>query len=150
MIPAVYRSVNPCLPIRRFTTLLFGDIFVSDARAGNTVYQEVAMNLKELRLEKGMTQRDVAGAIGCSAKAYSDYERGAREPSIEVFLRLADVFGVTMDALLGRPQSEGIVLSGHEIELVNASREADARARKDALLLLQSHARGQDKKGRPG
>lgn len=33
------------------------------------------MRLKELRLDKGVTQQEVANAIGCSANNYARYER---------------------------------------------------------------------------
>lgn len=107
------------------------------------------MILKELRLLKGMTQQDVADAIGCTAVVYSRYERGTREPSIEVFLRLADTFGVTVDYLLGRQTEECSSLSGNEIELVIAAREADPRAVADALTLLRTHSKNLNKKGTP-
>ena len=38
------------------------------------------MRLKELRIRKGVTQQEVAMAIGCSANNYARYERGEREP----------------------------------------------------------------------
>lgn len=59
------------------------------------------MKLKELRTKRNLTQQQVADHIGCSAVVYSRYENGVRQPSIEVLLRLADLFGVSVDALLG-------------------------------------------------
>ncbi len=58
--------------------------------------------LKELRKNKGVTQKDVADAIGVSQVAYSYYELGKREPPFETLKTLADYFGVSVDVLLGR------------------------------------------------
>ena len=41
------------------------------------------MRLKELRAEKGATQKEVAEVICCSPLVYSRYEREVREPDID-------------------------------------------------------------------
>lgn len=105
------------------------------------------MSLKEIRMQKGLTQQEVADAIGCSSVVYSRYETGARQPSLEVVLRLADVMGVTVDYLLGREVTETTTLSAYEIELVSAAREADSRAREDAMVILRQHRTSPVKKG---
>ena len=104
------------------------------------------MNLKEIRAKRNLTQQQVADNIGCSAVVYSRYENGIRQPSIETLIRLADLFGVTVDYLLGRQNVEDSTLSRYEIDLVTAARNADDRAREDALQMLISHAA--DKKGK--
>ena len=55
------------------------------------------MRLKELRLKKGVTQQEVAVAIGCSANNYARYERGERVPDKEIFRLLTNYFKVTVD-----------------------------------------------------
>ena len=62
-------------------------------------------NLKELRLEKGVSQKDVATYLGLTQKAYCFYELGTREPSIATLNKLCDYFEVTSDYLLGRTDS---------------------------------------------
>lgn len=59
------------------------------------------MKLKELRIEKGSTQRDVADFVCCTPLTYSRYEREEREPDIDMLCRLADYFQVTVDYLIG-------------------------------------------------
>ena len=98
------------------------------------------MKLKELRAKRNLTQQQVADHIGCSSVVYSRYENGIRQPSIEVILRLADLFGVTVDALLGRPEELTGTLTDYEMDLLAAARNADDRAREDALQMLISHA----------
>ena len=87
-----------------------------------------------------MTQQTVADYIGCSSVVFSRYERGTRQPSIEMLLKLADLFGVTVDYLLGRQDLEDSTLSEYEKKLVLASRNVDERAKDDALQILLSHS----------
>ena len=97
------------------------------------------MNLKDLRTKRSLTQQQVADAIGCSVMVYSRYERETRQPSIDVLIRLSDLFGVTIDYLVGKEQVEDGTLSSYERALVVAARNADDRAREDALHLIESH-----------
>ena len=98
------------------------------------------MKLKELRTTRKLTQQQVADYIGCSPVTYSRYENGSRQPSIEVILRLADLFGITVDSLLGKNENRNSSLTDYEIDLLSAARNADDRAREDALQMLTSHA----------
>ena len=104
---------------------------------------EAVMNLKEIRTRRRLTQQQVADRIGCSSVVYSRYECGARQPPIETLLKLAEIFGVTMDFLLGRQDLEDSALSEYEKQLVRASRDADERAKNDALQILLLHAEAQ-------
>jgi len=56
--------------------------------------------IKELRKQKGVTQRQVAIAIGCSVNNYSRYERGEREPDIYTLKALSKYFEVSIDYIL--------------------------------------------------
>ena len=60
------------------------------------------MRLKELRVETGATQKQVADFIGCSSLVYSRYEREVREPDIDALCKLADYFNVTVDYIVCR------------------------------------------------
>ncbi len=103
------------------------------------------MNIKDIRTRKNMTQADVANALGVSSVVYSRYETGARQPSTEVLIQMADIFGVTVDYLLGRQEIENSTLSSFEIQLIDASRNADERARQDALTVLLIHSQNEQK-----
>lgn len=98
------------------------------------------MNIKDIRTRKNLTQADVANALGVSSVVYSRYETGSRQPSIEVLIQMADIFGVTVDYLLGRQDIEDSTLSSFELQLISASRNADERARQDALNVLLTHS----------
>ena len=60
------------------------------------------MRLKELRTEKGATQKEVAEFICCSPLVYSRYEREEREPDIDALCKLADYFNVIVDYIVCR------------------------------------------------
>ena len=58
------------------------------------------MRLRELRENKGVTQQEIAKAIGCSTNNYSRYEREEREPDVYYLIKIADYFGVSVDYLI--------------------------------------------------
>ncbi len=64
------------------------------------------MRLKELRTEKGATQREVAEVIGCAKSTYPKYEREEREPDIDTLCRLANYFEVSLDYLVEREKAK--------------------------------------------
>ena len=70
------------------------------------------MNIKDIRVRRNLTQADVANALGVSSVVYCRYETGARQPSIDMLVQMANIFDVTVDE----------------------------RAKRDALNMLLSHA----------
>lgn len=61
-----------------------------------------AERLRELRMEKGTKQREMAVVMGVKLRSYQNYEGGIRRPDYEGLVALADYFHVTTDYLLGR------------------------------------------------
>lgn len=57
--------------------------------------------LKELRVERGLTQQQIADEIKCTRQAYSRYELGEREPDYETLIMFAKFYDVTTDYILG-------------------------------------------------
>ena len=72
---------------------------------------DFSLRLKQLRLDKHMTQAQVAERIGVTASMVSSYERDIRLPSFEVMVRIADLFGVTVDYLLCREDKRFLDIS---------------------------------------
>ena len=60
-----------------------------------------AERLKELRLEKNMSQRDLSKALGFSQAAIARWESNIQTPNIDVAILVAKYFKVTTDYLLG-------------------------------------------------
>ncbi len=58
--------------------------------------------LKELRLEKGLTQQEIADLVHVNRVTYTNWEKGKREPSFENLFKLADLLEVSLDSLFGR------------------------------------------------
>ena len=55
----------------------------------------------QLKKERKLLQKDIASSVGLSLRAYQYYEKGQKEPTLSVLLRLADYFGVSLDYLVG-------------------------------------------------
>ena len=58
-------------------------------------------NLKKIRLERGMTQTELAEKIGITRTAICNYEAGTREPDFETLRKLVSVLECTLDELIG-------------------------------------------------
>lgn len=67
--------------------------------------QTLGSAITALRKQKGMTQQELADYMGVSDKAVSKWERDQSLPDIYALARLADLFGVTLDELMGNPVS---------------------------------------------
>ena len=63
------------------------------------------MNLKQIRKSKGFTQQEVADFIGISQNNYSYWENGKVKIDSKSLQKLAELFDVTIDYLLGKEQS---------------------------------------------
>ena len=60
------------------------------------------IQLKTIRKSKGFTQQALADALGVERATVGMWEIGRNVPTVENLCRLADLFGVSTDALLGR------------------------------------------------
>lgn len=72
---------------------------------------EIGTKLKTLRTENGLTQTQVAQRLGVVVSAVSSYESGVRFPSYPVLIKLARLYHVTTDYLLGVERKELLDLS---------------------------------------
>lgn len=61
----------------------------------------IGENIKNVRLERGLTQEEVATHLGISFQSISKWERGDGYPDITMLPALADYFGTSIDELLG-------------------------------------------------
>ena len=55
--------------------------------------------LSRLRIERGLTQAQLAKLVGCYGKDISRWERGERTPGMESLMKLAQALRCTMDDL---------------------------------------------------
>ena len=68
--------------------------------------------LKKLRAQERMTQQQLADRLGVTKSVVSYYELQERSPSPETLIKLATIFHVTTDYLLGVSRGEIIELEG--------------------------------------
>jgi len=95
------------------------------------------MKLKELRKEKGLTQGEVANKIFMTQNGYSNYENGKTEPTIETLCKLADLYNVSLDYLIGRERANDIgFLTAEQTTLVKIIKQLNNQN----LLLLTGRA----------
>lgn len=66
----------------------------------------LSANLKRLRNRKQWTQQQVSEKLGVTRPAYTAYEKGTRTPDANMLGKIADLFEVTVDELLGRQSKE--------------------------------------------
>ena len=59
-------------------------------------------NLIELRRTRGMSQEELGDAVGVSRQTVSKWETGQTTPEMDKLIALAELFGLTLDALVGR------------------------------------------------
>lgn len=61
---------------------------------------EIGNNLKNLRVKKNMTQKDLAEALNVSYQAVSRWENNEVEPDISTLSKLSEIFGVSVDQII--------------------------------------------------
>ena len=72
---------------------------------------DFSKNLKDLREKRGLLQKQVASAINVYPSNYSKIEKGERQPTVEMLIALAELFGVSIDELVN---SKGIEVTQDE------------------------------------
>lgn len=72
----------------------------------------LSSRLKELREDLQLRQDQVAQLVGVNKNAISTYENGTREPSLGMVVRLASLYRVSTDYLLGKSNNRTVELSG--------------------------------------
>ena len=68
--------------------------------------------IRRLRTARGITQVELAHRLGVSKQSVSNWESNYIQPSIELLEKIADLFGVTTDYLLGRKPLRMLDVSG--------------------------------------
>ncbi|TFE22622.1 helix-turn-helix domain-containing protein [Cohnella luojiensis] len=83
----------------------------------------IGSRLAFLRDQRGLTQEELASSLGISRAALSHYEKNRREPDTETLGKVADLFQVSIDYLVGRTSQ------------TNATLDSDVRQFTDELEL---------------
>ena len=64
--------------------------------------QDLHIKLAMLRKEHGYTQEQLSDFLNLTRSAISNYELGLNEPSLDTMVAIADLYGVSLDWLMGR------------------------------------------------
>ena len=78
---------------------------------------KIGAQIKQLRLAAGMTQRELAQRINVGNTTLSQYESGARVPSDEVKLKIAMVFGVSVEPKSKMPAASAVAQRPAEVAI---------------------------------
>ena len=65
-------------------------------------FEILAKNLKELRKLYSYTQKEVAEKLGVTYQSYQAYEIGIAVPTLQNFIKLAEIYDVSLDYLIGK------------------------------------------------
>lgn len=96
---------------------------MNDYSFGNFIYS--------LRMEKGLTQQEIANALDVTTAAVSKWETGASKPRVDLLFRLAELLGVTPEELM----------AGTRLHTEELDAEAVRRIKENYrhLTLIESH-----------
>jgi transcriptional regulator with XRE-family HTH domain len=87
----------------------------------------IGTKISNLRKDKNWSQADLAEKIEASREIIGKYERNENLPSIEMVAKLAKVFGVTVDFLIG--ESENASYDKETVERINDIQKMDANTK---------------------
>lgn len=99
--------------------------------------EEVGMTIRVMRKSRGMTQEDLAKAIGQSSSSITMYETGRRSPDFETLEAMADVFNVPLSALLPeRRQETEAPEVGPEIRIVSGMMQTLPKEQQEQIVAI--------------
>ena len=73
----------------------------------------LANRLKELRKDKGLTQKDLGDILGVGKTTISMYENGNSTPNDEIKLKICDYFDISLDYLIGKSSTKNYSENPH-------------------------------------
>lgn len=95
-------------------------------------------NLRKVRRETGMTMKSLAEMIGVSESAISQYETGKRQPAFDILIKLAEIFNVTTDYILGVDADIADSITKKDKEILKAYKIAKQSDKESVSVLLKT------------
>lgn len=103
-------------------------------------------NLRMLREEAGITQKQLADAIDISQQSINKYENKNIEPDIDTLIRIATYFNTSVDFLVGNSQLRSKVdivsnyeLSVEEVHLLDSFRNLSQKQKECIICVVDSY-----------
>ena len=97
----------------------------------NAKILQFAERLRELRMQKGFSQRAFTTAVGLNYSQYNRYERGDSVPSTETLAKLADALNVSVDYLLEGKEEDAAIANLSDRELLRMFEKTEKLPEKD-------------------
>lgn len=64
--------------------------------------------IKDLRIDHDLTQSRISAILHCSQRVYSNYERGELNIPVDILIKLANYYDVSIDYLLNRTNNRKV------------------------------------------
>ena len=97
--------------------------------------------LKKLRLERGLSQPDIARQLEIPLATYRSYEQGKREPNNETVLKISNILNTSADYLLGgndiKVPDINATLTKEEQQFINNFISLNTEERKVLMKLIE-------------
>ena len=77
------------------------------------------LNIKTIRLSRGLNQRDVAEYLNIARSTYTNIENGRSDPDTAILLKLSQLFRCTIDELFGLERTTDKPYNSYQLNLIN-------------------------------
>ena len=101
---------------------------------------QYSVRLKDLRLEKKLTQKELALLLNLTSNSICEWEKGRSSPGIESLKKLSEIFECSIDYLVGNSDDFGVISIKNEI---SAERTPDGKELIDIFNSLDSDYQAQ-------
>lgn len=91
--------------------------------------------IRELRLEKDLSQEDVANGIGVGKNTYLAYEKGTQSPKLETVKKLAQFYGIPLFELVCEEEAELDEKLKSKLHMIN---NLDEKEKESLLIIMES------------
>jgi transcriptional regulator with XRE-family HTH domain len=102
---------------------------------------DIAANIKQLREQHGLIQKQVAAELGIGYSNYNKMENGLREPSVDELQKLAKLFGITVDELINpedKTPKEVVIEDKTALEQVRLIAELDEKDKSLIFSIIET------------
>lgn len=103
-------------------------------------------NLKKLRTQKGISQQQLANAIGISQQSINKYENHKIEPDINTLIAFADFFNTSVDYLIGNTEINHVIeeithydLNEDESLLIEGYRKLNEKEKISIKMVIENY-----------
>lgn len=104
--------------------------------------QTIGNRLAEIRKSRKIKQTELAGTLNVSQQVISNIERGVTTPDIELLKKIADIYSISLDELVGR-DFLGDNADDVERRIISYIKQMDERGKELSLGLLSQVAQHQ-------